>query len=467
MKENNGRSILLVEDDELFCEAMLDFLSDAFDVLSAETAEKAIKLMTTNPPDLVLLDINLPDMHGIDLLKKIKVLRPELPIIMLTASESIPEVVESIKRGAYDYLTKPVDTDTFIMTLERALEASEIRQELEQRRNLQLATNKEYKLIGNSPALNRIRREITIVGKTNSTVLIQGETGTGKELVARALHDCSPRASNPFVAINCGAIPKELMESELFGHKKGAFTGAQKSSIGKFQLAHRGTLLLDEISEMSEDAQIKLLRVLEEREFYPVGSTELTKVDVRVIASTNRHLKEMAEKGTFRGDLFFRLNVCTLNLPPLRERHDDILDLGNHFLEENNIKFGKSFREISPGARDILLQYPWKGNVRELRNVIERIMLFENGSVVEAEHLDFLSATTPAKPSKQDSVNGAARLDGHLYSLPEDGVDLEKLEKQLMLQALERAKWNRTKAAKLLNLSSPTFYYRMEKYGIK
>jgi DNA-binding NtrC family response regulator len=454
MKNDNRKQILFIEDDELYREAISDYLIEKFEVLSCESAEQGMRLLTKQQPELVLLDISLPGMQGLEFLKKVKSSRPQLPVIMLTAHESVPKVVESMKLGAYDYLTKPIDADNLLFTVKRALETSDIRRELEQRRNLQLVSNKEYKLVGSSSALNKVRREIEIVGTSDSTVLIQGETGTGKELVARAIHACSTRASNPFVAINCGAIPKELMESELFGHKKGAFTGAQRDTIGKFQLADRGTLLLDEVSEMSQEAQTKLLRVLEEQEFYLVGSSDLVKVDVRVIASTNRNLRESVEKGLFREDLFFRLNTYILNIPPLRERPTDIIDLTNYFMSENNIKFDKHFKEISSEAEAALLSHPWKGNVRELRNVIERMILFEEGPVVKKGHLHFITNNSPLE-----------KKPGNDFDLPLGGVDLEEIEKKLMLQALERTKWNKTKAAKLLNLSPPTFYYRLEKYG--
>jgi two-component system NtrC family response regulator len=363
-------------------------------------------------------------------------------------------VVESIKLGAYDYLTKPIDAEELLLTITRALESSEMRRELEQRRKLQLAKNVEYKIVGAGAAIDKIRKEIQVVGKADATVLLEGETGTGKELVAWALHAASPRASGLFVAINCGAIPKELMESELFGHERGAFTGAQKDQIGKFQLAHHGTLLLDEISELSPEAQTKLLRAVEEQEFYPVGSAEMARVDVRIIASTNRNLREMVERKLFREDLFFRLNVYAMALPPLRGRAEDILILAEHFIAYFNQKFGKNFQTISPEAKEVLLEHSWPGNVRELRNLIERLILYEEGTAITKQHLRFLTSAAPVTPAETT------------FLLPDNGIDFEELEKRLMLQALKKAKWNKTKAAQLLHLSPPTFYYRLEKYGL-
>lgn len=454
MKKNLHKNILLVEDDELFREAINNFLAEKYEVTFAESAEQAQAILETTVPDLILLDITLPGMNGIDLLRDIKNSWADLPVIILTAIGRIPKVVESIKHGAYDYLTKPIDAEELLLTIEQALESSEIRRELEQRRKLQLAKNVEYKIVGTSAGINKIRKEIQVVGKADATVLLEGETGTGKELVARALHAASPRASGPFVAINCGAIPKDLMESELFGHQRGAFTGAQKDQIGKFQLAHHGTLLLDEISELSAEAQTKLLRAVEEQEFYPVGSAEMARVDVRIIASTNRNLREMVERKLFREDLFFRLNVYAMALPPLRGRAEDILILAQHFIEYYNLKFGKNFQNFSPEAKAILWEHPWPGNVRELRNLIERLILSKEGTVITKEHLQFLVSAAPVMPAET------------FFLLPENGIDFEEMEKSLISQALQKAKWNKTRAAKLLNLSPPTFSYRLEKYGL-
>jgi two-component system, NtrC family, response regulator AtoC len=453
-KKVTRKNVLLIEDDELFRSALNDFLADRHNIWPAESGEKGLALLEKRMPDVVLLDITLPGMNGIETLKKIKELRPQLPVVMLTAIDRIASVVECIKLGAFDYIAKPIIVEELLSTLDRAIESQEIKRELEQRRKLQLISNKEYRLLGNSAATQKIKSEIQMAAKTDSPVLIEGETGTGKELTAREIHALSARASRPFVAINCGAIPKDLVESEFFGYRKGAFTGAQASEIGKFQLANHGTLLLDEIGELPFDAQAKLLRVLEEQEFYPVGSTELVKVDVRVISSTNRDLKEMVDQKTFREDLYFRLNVYCISVPPLRERPEDILFLAESFLHYFNTKFGKNFEEITDEAKEILTKYPWKGNARELRNVIERIALSEEGPSLTDEHLYLLQNI------------GRAPV-GDFIKLPNTGVDLEDLERTLIQQALHMANGNKTKAAKLLKLSVPTFTYRLQKFGFE
>ncbi|MCG3118418.1 MAG: Regulatory protein AtoC [bacterium] len=455
MKKNLRKTILFVEDDELFRDAINNFLTENYTVRIAVSAEIALRMLDESQPDLILLDFTLPGMCGIELLKIVKKTWPDLPVIMLTALDRIAKVVEAIKLGAYDYLVKPIDAEEVLLTIARALEAAEVRRELEQRRNLQLLKNIEYKIVGNSAAINQLKQEIARAGHTDATILLEGQTGTGKELVARALHASSPRASGPFVPLNCGAFPRELMESELFGHRKGAFTSAQKDQIGKFQLAHHGTLLLDEIGELSPEAQIKVLRAVEEQEFYPVGATDLVHVDVRIIASTNKNLKQLVEQKLFREDLFFRLNVYPITLPELRERNDDVLLLAKHFMDYFNQKFGKNFQTLSPEAQAVLLQYTWPGNVRELRNLIERIVLAEEGTEIKKAHLRFLLASAPA-PEAENALR-----------LSESGLDLEAIEQSLLRQALELAHGNKTQAAKLLRLTPPTFYYRLKKYGLE
>lgn len=458
-KTNSGtkdlrRRILIVEDDDLFCQAMVDYLSESYSVAVSGSAESALITLANRGFDLLLLDITLPAMNGTELLKKIRRQWPGMPVIMLTAIDRIQTVVECIRLGAFDYLVKPIISDALLTSVQRAFESIEMKRELEQRRRLQLEENRTHELLGTSEAMDRLRKEIQVVCRSDSSLLLLGETGTGKELVARSIHSLSNRATGPFVAINCGAIPKDLFEAEFFGHKKGAYTSAQTSEIGKFQLADHGTLLLDEVSELPLDVQCKLLRVLEEHEFYPVGGCELLHADVHVIASTNRNLEKMVEDRQFREDLFFRLNVYAITIPPLREHSEDIPLLADHFLQEFNKRLGKNFRNINPDARELLLKHKWKGNVRELKNTIERAVLSGEGEVICKEHLVGVST---------GNRTGMQPLE---IELPEGGIDLEALEKRLLQQALKMAKGNKTRAAGLLNLSPPTFYYRLDKYGL-
>jgi two-component system response regulator AtoC len=453
-KEALRKQVLIVDDDELFRQAMSDYLSDRYTIAVSETAESALMFLSRSEADAVLVDITLPNTDGVGLLKAIRNQWPEIPVIMLTAIDRIQTVVECIKLGATDYLAKPVIVEELVTSIERAIEANEIRKELKRRRDLQIVENREYRLLGQDPSLEKVRKQIQVIAPTDSPVLIIGETGTGKEIVAREIHGRSPRAAEPFVAVNCGAIPKDLFETEFFGHKKGAFTGAQTSEVGKFQLANRGSLLLDEIGELPLYTQSKFLRVLEEQEYYPVGSTQLVHADARVIACTNRELDKMVQDKSFREDLFFRLNVYSIEIPPLRNRPGDIHLLAEHFMNLFNRKFGKQFQQISQDAKQALLQHPWKGNVRELRNIMERVILSEDATTVEKEHL----FSIPSFTSKNEEPSA--------IELPDSGLDLEQVEKDLILQALKKANGNKTKAARLLNLSPPTLYYRLEKYGI-
>jgi DNA-binding NtrC family response regulator len=455
MTRNNKKPrILLVEDDALFRQAMRDYLADNYQVIDAENAATAFEHLNTSRYEVILLDLTLPEVSGTEVLQRIHDEGKDIPVIMLTAVDRIPKVVECIKLGAFDYLTKPVIAEELLASIERAVESSEMRRELEQRRNLQLESNRQFELIGQSVATLTLRKQIETVSRTDSPVLLLGETGTGKELTARQIHSSSPRASGPFVAINCAALPRDLVEAEFFGHKKGAFTGAATGEIGKFQLAHGGTLLLDEIGDLPLEAQSKILRVLEEKQYYPVGSSEIVRVDVRIIASTNRNLKAAVRQKLFREDLYFRLNVYTIEIPPLSDRPEDILTLAEHFLRFYNLRFAKDFEYIEPEAAERLLEHPWKGNVRELRNLIERVVLSEDGPALKKDHLRYLDTTLGSDPT-----------DG-MFQLTPKGIDLEELEKRLILQALELANGNKAKAARLLRLSPPTLYYRLEKYGI-
>jgi DNA-binding NtrC family response regulator len=449
------KRILIVDDDELFARSLSMQLEKDYEIEMVTSGNSGLRSISQREPDLMLLDITLPEMDGLEILGRVKKIRPGLPVIMLTAVETIPTIVASIRMGAYDYVTKPIQPEELFITISRALEASELKKENEQARNLQLSMNESFHIVGQSPSLDEVRRQIALVGQSDSIVLIEGESGTGKELVARQIHAQSARASRPFVAINCGALPKDLIESEFFGYRKGAFTGAASNQVGKVQLADKGTLLLDEIGELPMEAQSKLLRVLDRQEFYPVGGTELIQVDVRIIASTNRNLKEMAQNGLFREDLYYRLNVFQISIAPLRNRRQDILDLARHFLESYNVKFGKHFKTFSDETKTCLLNHSWNGNVRELRNIIERIVLTEDCETIEKAHVENLLRGSLTKFS--DHIG---------FRLPPDGIDLEDFEKKLLFQALEMANGNKTQAASLLKMTTPTFTYRLEKYKI-
>jgi len=458
MAENKDsrRRLLMVEDDELFRRTMGKHLEKYYRVIAAADASEAVERLAESAPDVVLLDLMLGRESGLDVLEHLRGRAQPPPVVVLSALDRIPEVVSAVKAGASDYLAKPVQPEQLLLTLERVIEAAEMRGEVERRRHLQIEANRGSRLIGESAQVVGVRREIERIGPSGATVLICGETGTGKELVARGLHAASERASGPFVAVNCGAVPRDLFEAEFFGHKKGAFTGAQAGGVGKFQLAHRGTLLLDEVGELPLESQVKLLRAIEEQEFYPVGSSELVRVEVRILASTHRDLEEMVEEGEFREDLFFRLDVYRLELPPLRERGRDVILLARHLIEEAGRRGRAEPRELSPEAEEVLLSHAFRGNVRELANAIERVILVGGEGPIQAEELAFLTGSRRAEK--------AAR--GGDLELPDEGVDLDQLEKKLMIQALERAGGNKSQAARLLNLTPATFYYRMDKYGL-
>lgn len=449
------KRILIVDDDELFARSLSVQLEKDYEIEMVTSGNSGLISIRQREHDLMLLDITLPEMDGLEVLGEVKKIRPTLPVIMLTAVEKIPTIVASIRLGAYDYVTKPIQPEELFVTISRALEASELRKEIEQTRNLQLSMNESFHIIGQSPSLEKIRKQIALAGQSDSIVLIEGESGTGKELIARQIHAQSARASRPFVAINCGALPKDLVESEFFGYRKGAFTGAGSNQIGKFQLADKGTLVLDEIGELPMEAQSKLLRVLDRQEFYTVGGTELIRVDVRIIASTNRDMKDMVQKGIFREDLYYRLNVFQISIPPLRNRRQDVVDLARHFLENYNVKFGKHFKQFSKDAMNCLINHTWSGNVRELRNIIERIVLSEDCDMIEKAHIENLLRSALTKFSDQIG-----------FRLPPGGIDFEDFEKKLLMQALEIANGNKTKAATLLKMTAPTFTYRLEKHRI-
>ena len=451
--------ILIVDDDRLLQNSLKNILSEKYDPLIAGSGEEALRLLKKHPIDLVLLDIRLPGMDGIATLQQIKAVGQDLLVIMMTAYEDIKTVITSMKMGAHDYLVKPLDIELFELVIEKALEKLRLKKEVEELRRYYLEKFNLDTIIGESEGIKKVMEFADKVAKGyDTTVLIEGESGVGKEVIARMIHHRSSRFDKPFVGINCGAISRELLESELFGYSKGAFTGGlQDGKKGKIEIADSGTLLLDEISELQASAQVKLLRFLEEREFYPVGGTQKKKVDVRIIAATNKSLDVQVKAGAFREDLYYRLNVARVIIPPLLERKADIIPLTLFFMNKFNEKFGKSFHGISAEAKKMLVHYPWRGNIRELKNAVERVVLMEDGENIEPAHLAFLAYPYHAAPQHEDLG----------IKIPPEGMNLDDLIKRLIIQALELSGANRTRAAKLLGISRPTLIYRIEKHGIE
>ncbi len=451
--------ILIVDDDKLLQNSLDTILSEKYDTLIAGSGEEALRLIPSHDIDLVLLDIRLPGINGIETLSRIRQLNGKAVVIMMTAYEDVKSVISSMKLGAFDYLVKPLDIEELDLIIERSLETLKLKREVEELRKQFVKDYNLENIVAQSPTMKlALRLADTIARSYDTTVLIEGKTGTGKEVIARIIHHRSDRFNKPFVSINCGAISKDLVESELFGYEKGSFTGGlQEGKKGKFEAANGGTVLLDEISELLPAAQVKLLTFLEEKAFYPVGGSEKKHVDVRIIAATNRSLEECIREGTFREDLYYRLNVARITIPPLRERKEDIVALTLFFMNKFNQRFRKTFLKVTDDAGRLLMEHPWTGNVRELRNAIERVMLMEQGPEITRGHLDFLTKAVP--------LSGEA--DSPTWKIPPSGLNIDEMNRDLIVQALERCGGNRAQAAKLLGMSRPTMIYRIEKYGIK
>lgn len=452
--------VLIVEDEGLIRWSLRQkFEERGYRVTEAETGKLAMEELDGGMFDLIMLDYKLPDMTGLDILRRIRSEDNDSVVIMMTAYSTIENAVEAIKMGAFDYITKPFQMDHLLFTVDKALETTKLRREV---RELRRHLEHEYgtdKIIGKDPSILKLLDMINQVARTGvSTVLLRGDTGTGKDLFARVIHHTSDRAGRPFVNITCTALSETLLESELFGHERGAFTDAKAQKKGLFELADGGTVYLDEIGDMPPALQAKLLRFLEERMFRRVGGTRELSVDVRVIAATNRDIDDAIEKGVFRRDLMYRLNVVTIYLPPLRARGDDIRLLAQHFVQRFAGEFKKPVHAISDKAYELLFGYGWPGNVRELRNVIERAVLLCKGERIEAE--DIVLGRSESKPWQWDIEH---------IDLPPHGFDFEKLrrlEKHLLAQALERTSNNQSQAAKLLNLSRDRLRYRLQKHGL-
>jgi len=453
--------ILIVDDEAPFRSALKRLLEKNHIVLQADRGSTGLQMAEREEPDLILLDIGLPDGSGLELLPRFKELRPSPTVVMITAYEKVKDIVLAIKRGAFDYLVKPVDLDEFELTIQNALEHSGLRNEVVRLRQEVQRLQGVDRLIGRDPAfLDAQMLAIKSAQSRDAGVLIQGESGAGKELFARLIHTKSPRAAYPFVALNCAAFGTEIIESELFGYEKGAFTGAKsEGKEGLLQVADGGTLFLDEVVDLHPEIQAKVLRVLEEKEFYPVGGTRKRKVDIRIVSACNQDLWEMTEQGRFRKDLYFRLATIRIDLPSLRRRPEDILPLALFFMEEFNDKYGKKFRGFNPKAEQLLLNHAWPGNVRELRNTIERVILLENDEMILGRHLHFLGGSPGAD---SPAPSGRFKLD-----LPEDGMALDEVEKEIILQAYEKCGRNKSKTARFLRLPRHILIYRLKKMGVE
>ncbi|BCA80650.1 sigma-54 dependent transcriptional regulator [Desulfuromonas sp. AOP6] len=448
--------ILVVDDEHLIRWSLEQNLrKQGYDVGTAASGEEAIKAVQEDAPDLILLDIQLPGINGLDVLQKVKDIDDEIIVIMVTALGVLETAVQAMRMGAFDYVNKPFNLDELAIVINKALETGDLKKEVANLRTVHSHKFGINQIIGNSRHMKNVLAMVEKIARSDaSTVLIQGESGTGKELIAKAIHYESARAEKPFMAINCAAVPETLLESELMGHEKGAFTDAKMLKKGLFELADGGTIFLDEIGDMEPGMQAKLLRVLEERSFRRVGGTKDIRVDVRIISATNKDLLKGIEDGSFRNDLYYRIQVIPIYLPALRERKDDILPLTEHFVSHFNREFGKSVKGISKMAEKFLLEYGWPGNIRELKNVLERAIILENDETLLLEHLP------------QEIVAKATTGSGPLsFRIPPEGVDIEEVERELIRQALEVSEGNQSKAAKLLHLGIDAFRYRMKKFG--
>ncbi|HZH33445.1 MAG TPA: sigma-54 dependent transcriptional regulator [Pyrinomonadaceae bacterium] len=438
------KSILVVDDERSQREILEMILSgEGYDVTTAVSGEAAMKFVADRRFDLVLTDFKMTGMSGLDLLKQLSAFDSSIMVILLTAHGSVDSAVDALRLGAFDYLQKPYDAEKLLETVGRALNK---------------LTTLDSEIVSDSPEMDRVKKLILKVAKSNATVLIRGESGTGKELIARAIHRNSPRSDENFQAVNCAAINENLLESELFGHEKGSFTGAVNEKKGLFEVADRGTLFLDEIGEMDISLQAKLLRALQEKSIRRVGGTREIKADARVIAATNRDLRKMADAQTFREDLYYRLNVLAIDVPPLRERRSDIPVLIDFFLKKHTRSQGQKIRGIASDAKKLLLDYSYPGNVRQLESAIERAVLLAEAEQITVEDL-------PPELVQDERATGTSS--GDIFKLPAQGVNFEELERSMIMQAMERTDNNITKAAKLLGLTFRTLQYRLEKFGIK
>jgi len=451
------KTILVVDDERLMRWTLEQKLTEwNYHVLEAATGQDGLVRAEEETPDLVLLDVKLPDVKGTDLLEEFKKKWPDLPVIMITAYGAIEDVVTAIRSGAYNFLTKPIDLAKLQSLLENALEAYDLKKEVAYFREKESRRFHPSQIVARSKVMLQVMDIVQKIAESEaSIVLLQGESGTGKDLIGQTIHHLSRRKDAPFLAINCSAIPENLLESELFGYEKGAFTDAKQQKKGLVELADRGTLFLDEISSLSLSLQAKLLRFLESHTFKRLGGLKDVDVDLRVIAATNRDLTLLSQEGKFRTDLFYRLNVCPVTLPPLREKKDDILPLARYFITHFNKKFGKKIEGLEKETERLFLDYDWPGNVRELKNAIERAMIFEDHHRISAKYLPIQIEKTPLPLSGMDKID-----------FPGEGSSLEELEKDFIIQALRKAGGNQSRAATLLKISRDTLRYRVKKLKI-
>ena len=455
--------ILVIDDEKNTRDGLREALADDYDVLLAEDGIKGLALLDANPDVCIALtDLRMPGMDGMDFIRNVTSRKNAPLIIMLTAYGSVQTAVEALKVGAYDYLSKPVDLDNLEMMLDRGMKVLKDRAEKNGVANEGGAVN----IIGSSSAMTAVLDSIRQVAATKATVLVTGESGTGKELVAQAIHKLSPRANKPFRPVHCAALSENLLESELFGHEKGAFTGANERVAGRFEMADGGTLFLDEIGEISLAVQVKLLRVLETHQFERVGGSETLTVDVRVVAATNRDLRAMVEQGTFREDLFYRLNVVNIRIPPLRERREDIPEILDYYLKKSASDNGKDVADISPEALGVLMAYDWPGNVRELRNCVERMVVFARGATLTMTDVPADIRSAVGEQFEAKTMPPKAAEAAPTEPLVNVGFNVKENEKSLILKALEECGGNRSQAALKLNISRRTLYRKLHEYGL-
>jgi DNA-binding NtrC family response regulator len=451
------KSVLIVDDEVGTRESIKMILKHDYEVLLARNAEEALLQIKEHSPDVILLDIILPDLDGLKVLEKIKEDDTDVIVIMITATKTIKTAVEAMKLGAYDYVTKPFDVDELRLIISRSLSTQALEKEV---KYLRKEVDKSFgfgNIIGKSKAIEDIFKMVRQIADSKSTVLIMGESGTGKELVSRAIHYNGNRKNYPFVTINCAAIPETLIESELFGHEKGAFTNAIERKLGRFEIAHHGTLFLDEIGELSLSTQAKILRFLEEKEFNRVGGSKTIKVDVRLITATNRDLNQLLKKGVFREDLYYRINVVPIVIPPLRERKEDIPLLLDHFIKKFNIENNKNVIGVNQEALELMMNYDWPGNVRELENLIERVIALTSNEYIQPNEVPFSMISEP----KMNGLRGSV-LNGKLPFLRAE----EEFERGVILDALKKANFIQSQAAEILGISRRILKYKMDKLGI-